>query len=103
MLELHVYLIVGIEGARGSLLQALVRPAVTWLSRRLLRRAHRSVAGPSDTELLDQRGEQVALELDAIGARPRRLDNVEIAELLYSCWCPERARRQPLHIERRAA
>jgi hypothetical protein len=103
LLELHVYLIVGIEGARGSLLQALVRPAVDCLSRRLLRRGHRSVAGPSDTELLDQRGEQVVLELDAIGARPRRLNNVEIAELLYACWCPERARRQPLHMEPRAA
>jgi hypothetical protein len=104
LLELHVYLIVGLEGARGSLVQALVHPAIAWLSRRLFqRRAHRSVAGPSDTELLDQRGEQVALELDAIGARPRRLDNVEIADLFYTCWCPERARRQPLHTERRAA
>jgi hypothetical protein len=103
LLELHVYLTIGLDGARGSLLQALIHQVASWLSQRVLRRAHRSVAGPSDTELLDQRGEQVAFELDAIGARPRRLDNVEIAELFYTCWCPERSRRQPLRIERKAA
>jgi hypothetical protein len=103
LLELHVYLTIGLDGARGSLLQALIHQVVSWLSRRVPRRAHRSVAGPSDIELLDQRGEQVAFELDAIGARPRRLDNVEIAELFYTCWCPERSRRQALRIERKAA
>jgi len=57
--------------------------------------------GQTDTELLDQRGAQVAVAFDAIRARPRRLDSVEIAELPYTCWCPERARRQPLQIWRR--
>jgi hypothetical protein len=103
LLELHVYLTIGLDGARGSLLQALSQQVISWLSRHVLRCARCSVAGPSDTELLDQRGEQVAFELDTIGARPRRLDNVEIAELVYTCWCPERARRQPLRIERKAA
>jgi hypothetical protein len=102
LLELHVYLTVGLDGARGSVLQAIVHQVVTWLSRHLVHRAHDSVAGPSDTELLDQRGEQAALELDAIGARPRRLNNAEIADLLYACWCPERSRRQPLRVERKA-
>jgi hypothetical protein len=56
------------------------------------------VAGSSGPELLDERGEQVALAFDAIRARPRRLDNVEIAELLYACWCPELSfRGQNLH------
>lgn len=99
LLEPHVYLVVGREGTAGSLL----RPIVGWFMRRTRRRSRLSVAGPSDTDLLDQRGEQVALAFDAIGARPRRLDNVEIAELLFSCWCPERARRQPLRIERSAS
>ena len=110
LLEPHVYLAVGVEGARGSLLHALVRPVVAllrgiagWSLRRTGRRVRPAVAGESDTDLLDQRGEQDALAFDAIGARPRRLDNVEIAELLFSCWCPERTRRQPLRIQRRAA
>ena len=103
LLELHVYLIVGIAGARGSLLQALVSRPLGWLSRLSRRCPAASVAGSSEIELLDERGEQVTLELAAIGGRPRRLDNVEIAELLYVCWCPERAHRQPLRIERRAA
>jgi hypothetical protein len=95
--------VVGLEGAYGSLLRSSVRAIVTRLLRLLGRRARPAVAGPTDTELLDQRGEQIALQFAAIGARPRRLDNVEIAELLYTCWCPERARRQPLQIQRRAA
>jgi hypothetical protein len=103
LLEPHVFLVVGLEGARGSALRSVLRLVAAWLWQRLPRRTHASVAGPTDTELLDQRGEQVAVQFDAIGARPRRLDNVEIAELLYTCWCPERARRQPLCIERRAA
>jgi hypothetical protein len=103
LLELRVLVTVGLEGAHGSLLGSLLRPIVAWFSTALPRRARHSVAGPSDTELLDQRGEQVALAFDAIGARPRRLDNVEIAELLYACWCPERAGHQPLRIERRTA
>ncbi len=103
LLEPHVFLVVGLEGAQGSLLRSWMRAIVTRLLRLLGRRARPAVAGPTDTELLDQRGEQMALHFAAIGARPRRLDNVEIAELLYTCWCPERARRQPLQIQRRAA
>ena len=110
LLEPHVYLVVDLEGARGSPLYALVRPVVAllrgiagWPLRRMGRRGRPAAAGESDTDLLDQRGEQVALAFDAIGARPRRLDNVEIAELLFSCWCPERTRRQSLRIQRRAA
>ena len=110
LLEPHVYLVVGLEGARGSLLDGLFRTIVaflraiaTWSLHRTGRRVRSAVAGESVTEQLDQHSEQVALAFDAIGARPRRLDNVEIAELLFSCWCPERARRQPLRIERRAA
>jgi hypothetical protein len=99
LLEPHIYLVVGLEGAQGSLL----RPIAGWFMRRTRRGSRLSVAGQADTDLLDQRGEQVALAFDAIGARPRRLANVEIAELLYACWCPERARRQPLRIERRAS
>src|ERR671933_374556 len=82
---------------------ALPRAIAGWFLRRTGRRVRPAVAGESQTDLLDQRGEQVALAFDAIGARPRRLDNVEIAELLLSCWCPERTRRQPLRIQRRAA
>jgi len=103
LLELRVFLVVGLEGADGSLLRSVLRPIVIWRLHLLRRHARPSVAGTTDTELLDQRGEQVALAFDAIGARPRRLDNVEIAELLYTCWCPERAHRQPLRIQRRAA
>ena len=103
LLEPHVYVIVGLEGARGSPLGTIVGPVTAWLCRHVLRRREEAVAGGSDTELLDERGEQIALAFDAIGARPRRLDDVEIAELLYACWCPERAHRQPLRVERRAA
>lgn len=103
LLEPHIYLVIGLEGAQGSLLRSLLRPITGWFMRRTRRGSRLSVAGQADTDLLDQRGEQVALAFDAIGARPRRLANVEIAELLYACWCPERARRQPLRIERRAS
>jgi len=103
LLEVRVFVTVGLEGSQGPLLGVALRAVAAWVCQRLPRRARRSIAGPSNTELLDQRGEQVALAFDAIGARPRRLDNVEIADLLYTCWCPERAGRQPLWIERRAA
>jgi len=105
LLELRVFLVVGLEGAHGPLLGSLLRPIAAWLAERLPRRTRASVAGPgqNDTDLLNQRGEQVTVAFDGIGARPRRLDSVEIAELLYTCWCPERARRQPLQIRRRAA
>jgi hypothetical protein len=103
LLELHVYLVIGLEGARGTLLHSLLRPV--WTRLVADRRRHRpdSPATPSETERLDERGEQVALAFDAIGARPRRLDDVEIAELLYACWCTERSRREPLRIQRKAA
>ena len=103
LLELHVYLVIGLEGTRGTLLHSLLRPV--WTRLFADRRRHRpdSPATPSETELLDERGEHVALAFDAIGARPRRLDDVEIAELLYACWCPERSRREPLRIQRKAA
>jgi hypothetical protein len=55
-----------------------------------------ATAGPSDTELLDACGEETAYALESLGTSPRRLDHLEIAELLYSCWCPERASQQPL-------
>jgi len=101
LLELHVYLVVGLEGAHGFVLCSLLAPLSGLL--RMIRRGRTAEDGPSETELLDRRGEQVALAFEAISARPRRLDNVEIAELLYTCWCPERARRHPLQVQRRAA
>jgi hypothetical protein len=103
LLELRVYLIIGLEGARGPVARSLLRTAANRLVRLLRQQPSPPVAGASDTELLDDRGEQVALAFDAIGTRPRRLDNVEIAELLYACWCPERSRREPLGIRRKAA
>jgi len=103
LLELHAYLVIGLEGASGTLLHSLLHPL--WTRLFADRRRHRpdSPGAASQTELLDERGEQVALAFDAIGARPRRLDDVEIAELLYACWCPERSRREPLRIRRKAA
>lgn len=102
LLEPHVYLVLGLESAAGSLVRALLQPLAGWLLGRRRRRGQPPVAGLSETDQLDQRAEQAALAFDAVGARPRRLDTIEIAELLYACWCPERARRQPLRIERRA-
>jgi hypothetical protein len=105
LLEPRVYLVVGLEGAHDGTGHSLVRLTRSWFAGRSRRRgpAQHTLAGPSDTELLDERGEQVALAFAAIGARPHRLDNVEIAELLYACWCPERSRREPLDVRRRAA
>ena len=105
LLEARVYVVVGLEGERDAAGRSMLRMVRIWLAGRLRPRglAHHSVAGPSDTELLDERGEQVALAFDVIGARPHRLDNVEIAELLYACWCPERSRREPLGVQRRVA
>jgi hypothetical protein len=105
LLEPRMYVVVGLEGTRDAVGGSVLRLVRGWVTGRLRRRraAHRSVAGPSDTELLDERGERVAFAFDAIGARPRRLDNVEIAELLYTCWCPDRSRREPLVIRRKAA
>ena len=88
LLEPHLYVVVGLEGARGSLVQHLLG-ALPWAGRR-------RVPGPTDTELLDARAEQVALLLDHAGATPVRLEDAEIADLLHRCWCPERARQQPL-------
>ena len=107
LLELRAYLVVGLEGADGSLLRQLVgqlRRGLGAVGRQLAPSALRrrlgspaaALSGPTATELLDQRGEKAAAILDRIGADPRRLDDLEIADLLYRCWCPERARRQPL-------
>jgi hypothetical protein len=71
LLEPHVFLVVGLEGAYGSLLRYCVRAIATWLLRLLPRRSRPVVAGPTDTELLDLRCEQLALAFAAIGARPR--------------------------------
>jgi hypothetical protein len=90
LLEPHLYLIVGLEGAQGSLVQQVLA-VVPWMGRR-------RVPGPTDTELLDARAEQVALLLDHAGAASVRLNDVEIAALLYRCWCAERARHQPLRL-----
>ena len=95
LLEPHLYVVVGLEGARGSLVQQLLG-MLPWAGRR-------RVPGPTDTELLDSRAEQVALLLDHAGAAPVRLDDAEIATLLYRCWCPERARQQPLRFDGAAA
>jgi hypothetical protein len=103
LLELRVFVTFGLEGANRSVLTAGLSAVAAWVSEHLVRRAGPTLTTPETTELLDQRGEQIAVVFDAIGARPRRLDNVEIAELLYTCWCPERAGRQPLSMERRAA
>jgi len=102
LLELRAYVVIGLEGAAGPVVQRLARrlkaalrhlvPAV--LRRRL--RLDRPLAGRSDTELLDACGEEAAYALESLGTSPRRLDDLEIAELLYSCWCPERASQQPL-------
>ncbi len=92
LLEPHLFVIVGLEGARGSLVQQLLG-ALPWAPQRQLVHA-------SDAALLDERAGQVALLLDHAGAAPVRLEDAEIAALLYSCWCPERARRQPLRLPR---
>jgi hypothetical protein len=91
LLEPHLYVVVGLDGTRGSLLQQLL-DALPWMGRR-------RVPGPTDSELLDARAEQVALLLDHAGAAPVRLNDVEVALLLYRCWCPERARTEPLRIQ----
>jgi hypothetical protein len=103
LLELRVFLIVGLEGAHGSFLRAALSLLSGLLPRGLQRHRRAGGTGSTDTDLLDVRGAKVAGAFHAIGASPRRLENAEIAELLYTCWCPERARRQPLQIRPRAA
>jgi hypothetical protein len=102
LLELRAYVVIGLEGAAGSLVQRLARRLKAALRRFVpaaLRRrlkVDRTLAGPSDTELLDACGEETAYALESLGTSPRRLDDLQIADLLYSCWCPERASQQPL-------
>lgn len=42
------------------------------------------------------RCDEVARQLGRCGVTARRLSGVELAELLYTCWCPDLARRQRL-------
>ncbi len=43
------------------------------------------------------RCEEVRRQLGRCGLAVRRLDSVELARLLYACWCPELARVQRVH------
>ncbi len=48
---------------------------------------------------LTARCEEVARGLGRCRLTARRLSNLELAQLLYAHWCPERARLQRLHSE----
>jgi hypothetical protein len=87
LLRPQLFVVVGLEGSRGSLFQRLLE----WLP---FGRPTQHQA--TETERLDERAEQVALLLDHAGVAPQRLNDDHIAELLYACWCAERARQQPL-------
>jgi hypothetical protein len=91
LLEPHLYVVVGLEGSQGSLVRRL-------LSFLLPSLAGRSAEQAADTALLDERAAQIAVGLDAAGADPVRLENPDIAQLVFDCWCPERARREPVPL-----
>jgi hypothetical protein len=59
----------------------------------------RGAAGPDAAAARKQltfRCEEVERQLGRCGLAVRRLDDVELAQLYYACWCPELARVQRL-------
>ena len=98
LLQPQLFVVVGLDGTVRRL-GARVRAWLVALARCLLARRRHAADNdslPSATEQLDERGETLAAALDRLGVRWQRLDNEGIATLLTACWCPDRARRQPL-------
>ena len=84
-------MVIGLEGARGSLLERVA----AWLGHLGRLRPHEvREDAASDTELLDRRASQLAVALDGLGWNPTRLGTSEIERLFGSAWGSQRARRQ---------
>lgn len=77
----------------------VVVPAEGETRRRGLWRSKRPVPTPDGDAVrrqLTTRCDEVARGLGRCGLTARRLDDVELAQLLYACWCPDLARVQRL-------
>ena len=86
LLERHFYVILPAQDP------TLVGP-LAWLSRR---RTDSVLLAEVGRKLLAFRCEEMSRQLARCGLGVRRLDDVELAELLYACWCPELSRLQRL-------
>jgi len=98
LLQPQLFVVVGLDGTARRLGARVLAWLVTLARWRPTRRRHAADVDPlpSATEQLDERGETLAAALDRLGVRWQRLDDAGIATLLTACWCPDRARRQPL-------
>ena len=86
LLERHFYLVIP---AQDEVQNGFIR----WLLRR--RRAPELQAEAAYKQL-SFRCDEMARQLGRCGLTMRRLDDVELAELLYACYCPELSRLQRL-------
>ena len=86
LLERHFYVVVPAQDAAGS-----------GLLRRLShRRGDAALQADAARKQLAFRCDEITRQLGRCGLNVRRLDDVELAELLYACWCPELSRLQRL-------
>jgi hypothetical protein len=87
LLERHFYIVVPAQdAARLGLAGGLFR-----------RRRDPLLQAEAARKQLSFRCDEMARQLARCGLGVRRLDDVELAALVYACWCPELSRLQRLH------
>ena len=86
LLERHFYVVVPAQ-------DPTLVGVLGWLTRR---RTDSVLLTEVGRKLLAFRCEEMSRQLARCGLGVRRLDDVELAELLYACWCPELSRLQRL-------
>lgn len=85
LVEHHFYVIVPAQDRR-----------LRWLPRLFRKPPSPELEAEAARRLLQFRCDEVARQLGRCGLGVRRLDDTELAQLQYACWCPERARWQRL-------
>ncbi|HLG72480.1 MAG TPA: hypothetical protein VK009_18845 [Chloroflexota bacterium] len=86
LLERHFYIVVPAQDPKFMGLLALLRRSQT----------DAVLQAEVARKQLAFRCEEMSRQLQRCGLGVRRLDDVELAELLYACWCPELSRLQRL-------
>ena len=80
MLDHHFYVVVPGQDEHGG-----------WLRWPFRRRPAPQLRAEAARKLLSFRCDETARGLARCGLTARRLDDVDLAQLQYTCWCPERA------------
>jgi len=86
LLERHFYIVLPAQ-------EAVRTRFLGWLSHG---RRDPALQAEAARKQLAFRCDEMARQLARCGLNVRRLDDVEVAELLYACWCPELSRLQRL-------